>query len=1411
MNDWKDLGSQSQSMNNVLGNVTFGDGKNEFTFAPQQIIQISADKIKLDKLNPISPYRGLKPFENDEFDSNLFFGRDQLILRLMQNLNLTDRNLVLLLGASGSGKSSVIKAGLIPQLRKSLGTKFCEIVFKPDRNPFLSLFAALLGKVGDQSKASIALSGQPETLIEIVSTLNKPEDYWLIYIDQFEELFTSSESDKRDNFIKGLGLLYQFLRESQRQSVKIVMTMRADFLDRFDPFPELSEITRGNIELITTMYEDELRQAIEQPAAKHGVVFEDGLVKTIIEDIKGQSGSLPLLQYTLDLLWKKDNIADPTDFTKPHPQTDRTLNISTYTSLGGVRGALQSHIEEVYTQKLKTSEQENATKQIFLKLIKWTSRDEGQDIPVSQRCFMSDFKAEIEIETLKIFINERLIVSNVDSISQKAIPNTSTTGQQATVEIAHEILINAWERLKNWLAEAKDVLIAKSQLRADMDRYKEVWKGDEEKAKDELLMGSRLERILELRANRMFELIQLSEEEAKFIEQSIEWRDRNNRIKEARNLVFVVNELIKRDLTKAVGMAKMAYSLDSSHTLPQVSSVITKAYYSVVETNSSFYIANLSHEADVIVVKYSPDGQKILTASTDGNVKLWNPKGKLIKTIEHKERLRNASFSHNGSKIITVGDKNLVKMWDGNGNFIKDLVGHGQEYIQWDSVNSIAFSPDDETIVTVSSDNKVIMWDGQGNIIKELWDHHNIVTFTTFSPDGKHFVTCGGWEDSSTKIYRLDGQLVDSLEMDEGLSMKEHGWQCGITSAAFSPDSQLLVTTSRDHTVKMWNINGEHIKTLKHESDVNLVVFSPDGKFFATGSYDRTAIIWDREGNKYQVLKGHEDSVTALAFSRTSGQIATGSADSTAKLWDVEKGTLLSVYEAHNSTINSLTFSPCGGYLVTASTDRTAKIWKVDSLKQVSFYHDDQIISAKFVPLDDNKVITASHDLKVRLWNANTGKLIREYGGFGSDRYGNRRLYSLDVSSDGKYFLTTGTDYQIRIWSLESGELLKSWDGDQIYNCTDSGWCGATNARYSHDGKYIVTCDFGGKVKLWDSNGDFLREYEGHSIEVNGIDISKDNKYIATGSHDKTIKLWDFGTGKLIHIFEGHQNAVNQVSFAPDGNSIISASEDQTSKLWDLQGKIILNLNGHGDAVRSAAFSPCGQYIITSSHDKKARIWDLKGKIISTLEGHTAFLRSANFSPSGNNIVTASEDKTAKLWKLPPAIFTELSKDSLEICPITKEDLENYGIDTEILHRAGCLSNSQDVQSQEDIQIFDSQASAQSFYSNALQLIKNKALVSAIAMLDQAISCEADYIQAYFQRGIIFYQIKRYLDAIKDLTKVLAHQHLADAYFCRGLCYQQINNPEMARSDWQMANTIYEKKMTNSSNAKKVKDLLNHQ
>ena len=287
-----------------------------------QVVQIAVSEVKTRPFIASSPYPGLRRFE--ERNKDFFFGRDLLVAQLLGRV--ASRNLLLVAGASGSGKSSVVRAGFIPQLAARLPQgRFQALTFTPDRDPYQSLRGALQSIGASQGKLDALADHTTESLAATFAALRPADDLWLLFADQFEEIFTlCTEVAWRESFISGL------TRLANSDGIRIVLAMRADFFDRFGPHPELSRLCEQGLCLVSEMQASELRAAIEQPAARHGVVFEEGLVEQIIADVKGRPGALPLLQYTLDLVWREDN-----------PVDDRTLNRASYHKVGGVEGALR--------------------------------------------------------------------------------------------------------------------------------------------------------------------------------------------------------------------------------------------------------------------------------------------------------------------------------------------------------------------------------------------------------------------------------------------------------------------------------------------------------------------------------------------------------------------------------------------------------------------------------------------------------------------------------------------------------------------------------------------------------------------------------------------------------------------------------------------------------------------------------------------------------------------------------------------------------------------------------------------------------------------------------------------------------------------------------------------------------------
>jgi tetratricopeptide (TPR) repeat protein/energy-coupling factor transporter ATP-binding protein EcfA2 len=470
---------------------------------PKELVEIIHGFIHKNRpFKPTLPYKGLKIFDLD--DEHLFFGRAQFLNDLVNELKQT--NLILLLGASGSGKSSVVRAGLIPLLKSKWESPGFNLIFKPDLDPFESLYGCLLNKY-TQPEAKIAKEGKANTLMRTIETLKPPDTQWLIFIDQFEELFTRSQPEKRKNFIAGLTELASNNNDS---SVKIIATMRVDFLDRLSPYRAFEKATQKHRPIITDMQPDELRLAIEQPAAHHGVVFEPDLVAEIIKDVQGLQGQkvyLPLLQFTLELLWNEEIKTDKIVH-------DRKLNTATYRKLGGVRGALQQHVDKVYKEELSEPEQ-LAAKQIFLRIVGIAENPEYGTAwqPVRRRVSRSEFDGELKQAVVNKLIDKRLLISNRENGSQ-----------DATVEIVHEILFTSWTMLSDWIQESRQNIV----IRNDVRNYINRWKA--KKSTDELLTGSRLEKALELKKDKDSVFNQVldgfNEEENKFINISQRRRDR---------------------------------------------------------------------------------------------------------------------------------------------------------------------------------------------------------------------------------------------------------------------------------------------------------------------------------------------------------------------------------------------------------------------------------------------------------------------------------------------------------------------------------------------------------------------------------------------------------------------------------------------------------------------------------------------------------------------------------------------------------------------------------------------------------------------------------------------------------------------------------------------------------------------
>ncbi|MCF3605449.1 CHAT domain-containing protein [Planktothrix agardhii 1033] len=1130
---------------------------------------INTDIPVFDDVIPPNPYQGLAAF--GEEDADFFFGQENFINKLVEVTQ--NQPLVGIIGPSGSGKSSVVFAGLIPNLRKQ-GNWLIE-VFRPGKEPFLSLASALVKQLEPEAgetqflRESVGLASDFQqgriTVKQVISRIleRNPGKQLLLVADQLEELYTLCPvKEEQERFADEL------LAAIAQENITVVFTLRADFYGyvlSYRPFRDaLQEYTP---QLLSSMKREELQAAIELPAQKLEVQLEDNLTQRILDDVGEEPGNLPLLEFALTRLWEK--------------QKNRELTHAAYEEIGGVKKAIANHAEQVY-QKLSETEKQQAQR-IFVQLVR-----PGEGTEDTRRVAT---RAEVGEENWNL-------VSYLAGYQARLV----VTGRQETedtVEVVHEALIREWLTLREWMNANREFRTWQERLKLSLRE----WKNNNQDV-EWLLWGTLLtvaEDWLQKRADEM------TQEERDFIQVSAKERDREKREIERRRRLTMMGlsgfSVIALGLTGMASFGLWKASINEINGLAQYSDALLsldgskavktslKAFLQMrrtpwvnADTHTQVELALLNIVSNVAApntlgghakwvngVSFSPDGKKLATASGDNTVKLWDTAtGKEIKTLTgHTKSVNSVSFSPDGKQLATASGDNTVKLWDASsGKEIKTLTGHT------DSVNGVSFSPNGKKLATGSRDNTVKLWDASsGKEIKTLIGHTDSVLAVSFSPGGKKLATASA--DNTVKLW-------DASSGKEIKTLTGHtDWVNGVS---FSPDGKKLATASGDNTVKLWDASsGKEIKTLtRHTNWVNGVSFSPDGKKLATGSRDNTVKLWDASsGKEIKTLTGHTNWVNGVSFSPDGKKLATGSADNTVKLWDASSGKEIKTLTGHTSWVWEVSFSPDGKKLATGSADNTVKLWDASSGKEIKTLigHTNSVLAVSFSP-DGKKLATASGDNTVKLWDASSGKEIKTLTGH------TNWVYAVSFSPDGKKLATASGDNTVKLWDASSGKEIKTLTG--------------------------------------------------HTDWVNGVSFSPNGEKLATASADRTVKLWDVSSGKEIKTLTGHTNYINSVSFSPDGKKLATASADNTVKLWDVSsGKEIKTLTGHTNFVLAVSFSPDGKKLATASGDNTVKLWDASsGKEIKTLTGHTNSVLAVSFSPDGKKLATASGDKTVRLWRL---------------------------------------------------------------------------------------------------------------------------------------------------------------------------------
>ncbi|WP_310834377.1 AAA family ATPase [Aetokthonos hydrillicola] len=1138
---------------------------------------------------PPNPYLGLSAF--GEKDAAFFFGREKFTEELFHTVY--QQPLVAVIGASGSGKSSVVFAGLIPRLREQ-GIWLIESL-RPKSQPFDELAIALVRqlepnvdgveKVIKVGKLTESLKKGEVTLHQVASQIleNKPNKRFLLVVDQFEELYTQcQDKEEQQNFIDTL------LSAVQQKSITLVFTLRADFYGyvlSYRPFSDaLQQFLHKPLGL---MSREELKTAIEQPAQKLNVELQTHLAERILDDVGNEPGNLPLLEFALTQLW--DN------------QKDGELTHKAYDKIGGVKQALVKHAEQVYS-RLSEAEKYQAQR-VFLALVQL-----GETTEATRRvATISDVgRQNWNLVTYLAGSEVRLVVTGLDNKSS-----------QETVEVVHEALIREWKRLREWIENNRQKLIQQRKIESEAQSWQE-----NNRARDYLLIGTKLAQAEDFwqtygeeisLSSLAQELIAASKTERERLKREAEERQKQEleaaqklaQESEAKRKASIMGARIAIGSTMVVGAVAIfafaqwreAQIQSDVAQLEALNSIAIASNASNLDLNA--LVNNLKAGKQLQKFEWSPkvDVNTKMGVLADLNQITYQVREQ-NRLIQHDSAVLGVAYSPDGKTLASASWDKTVKLWRTDGSLITTLKGHK------DAVFGVAYSPDGKTLASASWDKTVKLWRTDGSLITTLKGHKDAVFGVAYSPDGKTLASAG--EDKTVKLWRTDGSLIITLK----------GHEDAVIGVAYSPDGKTLASASRDKTVKLWRTDGSLITTLKgHEDEVFGVAYSPDGKTLASASRDKTVKLWRTDGSLITTFKGHEDAVNGVAYSPDGKTLASASRDKTVKLWRTD-GSLITTLKGHEDLVIGVAYSPDGKTLASASSDKTMKLWRTDgSLITTLKGHEDLVFGVAYSP-DGKTLASASRDKTVKLWRTD-GSLIITLKGHKD------AVNSIVYNPDGKTLASASDDKTVRLWRTD-GSLITTLKGhEDVVN----------GVAYSPGGKTLASASDDKTVKLWRTDGSLITTLKGHKDLVIAVAYSPNGKTLASASYDKTVKLWRTD-GSLITTLKGHEDAVFGVAYSPDGKKLASASRDKTVKLWRTDGSLITTLKGHEDKVNGVAYNPDSKTFVSVSDDKTVKLWRTDGSLITTLKGHDSAVWGVAYNPDGKTLASASLDKTVKLWTL---------------------------------------------------------------------------------------------------------------------------------------------------------------------------------
>ena len=1191
----------------------------------------------------LPPYKGLHCF--DECDAELFFGREALTAMLAARLTKradSAQRFLAVVGASGSGKSSVVRAGLIPTLRWQPPTSGWPIfVVTPTAHPLENLAAALC----EESPSGLLARKVADELVQRPGRLGKAlQDaadaaaaaHTLLVIDQFEELFTLCRSEAEQVvFVDNLTAACQ-----DGGSAVILPILRADFYAHCARFEGFRQLLAQHQEYIGPMTADELRCAIEEPARQGHWELEPGLVDFLLYDVGADAshspepGALPLLSHALLVTWER--------------RRGRTLTLSGYTASGGVRGAIAETAESVFYDQLDRDQRQIA-RHIFIRLTE-LGGDNTQ----------ADTRRRVSIDELPTRPEEREAVHQV--LSALADARLVTTDQNAA-EVAHEALIREWPTLRGWLEEDREGLRQHRYLTEAAQEWEELGRDP-----GVLYRGARLAQAVELAAAHPDIL---NEGERVFLDASQalaenETRERESQrqreLEAARQLAEAERARAEEQTQANRQLRRRAVLLGAALFIGLVLGLAAFVFgqraleaekLATSRELAAAAVTNLDMDAERSVLLALAALQQADTLEARNALRQALPELHLVRTLApHEGGAPDVAFSPDGSRLASLGAFDDFAIWEtATGLPLYQLQDEGIEF-----GNSLAFSPDGRYLATAGI-TRVIFWDAQtgdklftlaGESVGTTVGYNLGVGQISFSPDGQRLAAAN--MDGVSKVWDLAAQ-------EELLTLPPDGMPA--KAIAYSPNGRFLATGGDEGVVTLWDANeGRQLFTTNLGGIIHSVTFSPDGSSVAAASEDGRAKIWDATSGEELANLPRSAGMYDVAF-LADGRLAMAGQDGVTRVWDPATGQQVLALAASASTVIGVAGNPDGTLIATSSYDGSVRLWDAAPGHELLTIpaHDGIVWDVIAFP-DGRQFASAGVDGTVKIWEAGTNRLLRALTGGDEAVAG---FTGLAVSLDGTRLAGGGMDGTVTIWDSGSGNIVMTLPGHMNM---------VTGLAFSEDGTRLATASWDSTAKVWDlASGQEITTFSGHTAPalVTNVVFSGDGRTAFTGGDDDFVRQWDAETGEEIRTFPGDGKDIYGIAISPDGRVLATGDQDGTITSWDVaSGRKLDTLTGHAGLVLRLAFNQDGSRLASASFDRLAKVWDVaNGEELFSLYGNQSNVFGVSFTPDGEQLVTAGADGTVRTYTLALDELIALAETRLTRT-LTDEECRKF------LHEAAC-------------------------------------------------------------------------------------------------------------------------------------------